>query len=179
MYQHAAQTDRITDSTTISTLPTIWDELSAAGVDGRYYFIGVPFLALWGAKHIPISQTFPQFLMDCITNNLPSVAYLDPRFLGEEQGRSGDDHPHADIRNGEFFVWTVYEAATRSPGWTHTVFIFTFDEWGFFDHVPHPERLRTPVRKTDCGASAFHALWSHRTHGAVLWPATSMITLPF
>ena len=34
IYQHAAQTDRLDNSTTISTLPTIWDRLAARGVEG-------------------------------------------------------------------------------------------------------------------------------------------------
>ena len=33
-YQHAAQTDRLHNSTTISTMPTIWDRLAAKGVSG-------------------------------------------------------------------------------------------------------------------------------------------------
>jgi phospholipase C len=28
---------------------------------------------------------------------------------------SNDDHPHADIRNGEVFLNTVYNAVARSP----------------------------------------------------------------
>jgi phospholipase C len=58
IYQHAAQTDRISNTTTISTLPTIWDRLAAAGRSERYYCSDVPFLALWGAKYQPISRPF-------------------------------------------------------------------------------------------------------------------------
>jgi phospholipase C len=35
IYQHAAQTDRLTNTPTLSTLPTIWDRLLAAGLSGR------------------------------------------------------------------------------------------------------------------------------------------------
>src|SRR5438067_10565498 len=38
IYQHAAQTDRLHNSTALSTLPTIWDRLAQAGLTGRYYF---------------------------------------------------------------------------------------------------------------------------------------------
>ena len=48
IYQHAAVTDRLDDSLSLSTLPTIWDRLADAGLVGRYYFSDVPFLALWG-----------------------------------------------------------------------------------------------------------------------------------
>jgi phospholipase C len=60
IYQHAAQTDRIHNSSTICTLPTIWDRLAAAGLTGRYYFGDVPFLALWGAKYVPSAVRWPR-----------------------------------------------------------------------------------------------------------------------
>jgi phospholipase C len=62
VFFHAAQTDRLDNSVTISTLPTIWDSLAAAGVSNKYYYSNVPFLALWGAKYIPISARTPSFL---------------------------------------------------------------------------------------------------------------------
>jgi phospholipase C len=136
-YQHAAVTDRLHNSTALSTLPTIWDRLAAAGVSGRYYYSDVPFLALWGAKYLPISASFPQFLADCAAGTLPSVAFVDPRFSGEDQGVSNDDHPHGSISAGETFLNQVYTAVTRGPGWDRTVLVVAFDEWGgFFEHVP-------------------------------------------
>ena len=136
VYQHAAQTDRITNTLAISALPTIWDRLAKRGLTGRYYFSDVPFLALWGAKYLPISRPFFAFLDDCAAGSLPHVAFVEPRFLGESQGTSGDDHPHADIRNGEVFLNQVYNAVTQSPAWPKTVLVITYDEWGgFFDHV--------------------------------------------
>ncbi len=56
VYQHAAQTDRLANTFELSTLPTIWDRLADAGLDGRYYFSDIPFLALWGAKYVPIGR---------------------------------------------------------------------------------------------------------------------------
>jgi phospholipase C len=136
-YQHAGVTDRILNSSTTSTLPTIWDRLSAAGLKGTYYFSDIPFLALWGSKYVSIAKPYEQFLADCATGALPNVAYVDPRFLGEDQGASNDDHPHADIRVGERFLNDIYEAVTSSPAWSSTLLVITYDEWGgFFDHVP-------------------------------------------
>lgn len=135
-YQHAAQTDRIHNSTTISTLPTIWDRLAAAGLQGRYYYNDVPFLALWGTKYLPISHPFSAFLTDCAAGTLPQVSFVDPKFLDEDTGTSADDHPHADIRAGQIFLNQVYRAVTSSPAWSRTLLIINYDEWGgFFDHV--------------------------------------------
>ena len=138
IYQHAAQTDRLDDTLLpLVTLPTIWDRLADHSLIGRYYFSDIPFLAFWGAKYVGISRLIDEFFGDCSAGTLPHVAFVDPGFAGEEQGLSNDDHPHADIRNGEFFLNSIYEAVTSSPAWPNTILVINFDEWGgFFDHVP-------------------------------------------
>ncbi len=138
-YMHAAQTDSLSNTSTTSTLPTIWSRLEEHGFSGRYYFSDLPFLALWGSRYVNISKPFSQFLIDAANGTLPNVAFIDPRFGGEGQGLSNDDHPHADIRNGEVFLNQVYDALRNSPNWSKTVLIINYDEWGgFFDHVPPP-----------------------------------------
>jgi phospholipase C len=138
-HMHAAQTDRLHNTTTISTLPTIWDNLASHGLSGRYYYSDIPFLALWGSKYLGISVPFADFLADAAAGELSTVSYIDPRFEDENSGTSGDDHDHADIRNGEAFLNQVYNAVTTSPNWPSTVLIINYDEWGgFFDHVPPP-----------------------------------------
>lgn len=135
-YQHAAQTDRLHNSTVTSTLPTIWDRLAAAGLTGRYYFSDIPFTALWGTEYLPISRPFATFIADAAAGRLPQVSFIDPRFEDEGSGSSGDDHPKADIRAGEQFLNQVYDAVTSSPNWANTVLVINFDEWGgFYDHV--------------------------------------------
>ena len=147
IYQHAAQTDRLTNTLTVSLLPTIWDRLAEKRISARYYFSDVPVLALWGPKYVGISRFTSQFFADCAAGTLPAVSFVDPSLLGEEEGLSNDDHPHADIRNGEVFLNKVYEAVTSSPNWPNTLLIINFDEWGgFFDHVAPP---RAPIPTAD------------------------------
>jgi len=136
-YQHSAQSDRTHNSTKTATFPAIWDRLAEAGVTGKYYYSDVPFLALYGDKYLPISRSYSEFLKDCAAGTLPAVSYVDPRFLDEGSGTSGDDHPHADIRVGQDFLNRTYEAVKNSPNWRNTALIINYDEWGgFFDHVP-------------------------------------------
>jgi len=136
-YTHSAQTDRITNTTAIATMPTIWDSLATAGVDARYYYCDLPFIALYGGKYTSISHPFAEFLTDCSAGTLPSVSYVDPRFFTTVNGPQADDHPHADIRLGQSFLNQIYEAVTASPQWGRTLLVITYDEWGgFFDHVP-------------------------------------------
>jgi len=151
LYLHAAQTDRLDDSLTITTLPTIWDRLAEKSLPAKYYFSDVPFLVLWGAKYLPIMHPISDFFSDCAAGKLPAVSYVDPHMLGEAEGLSADDHPHADIRNGEAFLNAVYSAVTSSPNWPNTVLVITYDEWGgFFDHVP-PQAAPIPPASAAAG----------------------------
>jgi phospholipase C len=139
VFMHAAQTDRLDNSLTISTLPTIWDSLAAMGISHKYYYSNVPFLALWGAKYIDISAFYAQFLLDAAAGNLPAVSFLDPAYTLVDLGEGNDDHPHADLRAGESFLWQVYQALTSGPDWASTVLVVTRDEWGgFFDTIVPP-----------------------------------------
>ena len=136
-YQHSAQTDRIHNSTDVATMPTIWDRLADQGVPHAYYYVDVPFLALYGTKYLDIARSWAQFKLDAAAGTLPAVSFLDPKFLDEGTGSSADDHPHADIRAGQSFLNDVYEAVTGGPGWARTALVVNYDEWGgFFDHVP-------------------------------------------
>src|SRR5437660_5365714 len=138
LYMHSGQMDRLDDLLLpLSTLPTIWDRLADHSLPAKYYFSDFPFLALWGAKYVEISHLIADFFTDAAAGTLPAVSFVDPRFIGEDQGLSNDDHPHADIRNGEDFLNSVYQAVTTSPNWPNTVMVVVYDEWGgFFDHVP-------------------------------------------
>ena len=162
VYQHAAQTDRLANTFELSTLPTIWDRLADAGLQGRYYFSDLPFLALWGSKYVDIARPLAAFFADAAAGTLPEVSFVEPRFLGEEVGASNDDHPFADIRNGQVFMNQVYSAVTMGRAWANTVFVINYDEWGgFFDHVAPPARPIPPAdqsqaMKTDCSDSARH-----------------------
>jgi phospholipase C len=136
-YQHSARTDRVSNTFDIAAMPTIWDRLADEGVSAAYYYVDLPFLALYGPKYLPFARTWPQFLADAATGNLPAVSFLDPKFLDEGTGSSADDHPHADVRAGQSFVNRVYEAVTGGPAWSRTALVINYDEWGgFFDHVP-------------------------------------------
>jgi len=157
-YQHAARTDRDHNNATVSTLPSIWDQLSpipnTQGIPtGGYFFRDLPFLALWGTKYFPfwhpfaagdaqglgVSITTLPFLDTVKQGLLPNVSFVDPAFDTEGNGTSADDHPLADIRLGERFIADTYHALASAGYLDNTVLVVTFDEWGgFYDHVPPP-----------------------------------------
>jgi len=139
MFLWAAQTDRLGDEINLSSLPTIFDRLSQAGVSHRYYFNNVPYLALWGLKYVFSTSLFSNFLSDAASGNLPAVSFVDPTYTVLDDGTGNDDHPHADIRNGDAFLYKVFNALATGKKWANTVLMVLFDEWGgFFEHVPPP-----------------------------------------
>jgi phospholipase C len=159
VFQHAAQTDRQNNDfhpggsklpVAAASIPTIWDQLNqAGGPSGRYYFNDLPFLGLWGLKHIAQSAPYAEFLIDASLGNLPNFSIVDPRFEDEGTGTSGDDHPLADLRAGDAFLSEVFHALANGPKWSKTLLVINYDEWGgFFDHVP-PLRVAPGNQKLD------------------------------
>ncbi len=153
IYQHAGVTDRIGMTPEISVLPTIWDRLADAGLDGRYYFSNTSVLRLWGVdKYAGISRSYEQFLADCASGDLPEVSFVDPRFGGPD-GTQGDDHPHGDIRHGQSFLNQTYRAVTSSPAWPSTVSSSTMTSGVASSTTCLPPRPPTSRPTINCAAS--------------------------
>jgi phospholipase C len=142
-YSLSAVTDRTGNIESRVDLPTIFDRFAAKKIPAAYYYGNFAFLLLY-QRYNAISHPYATFFKQCRTGKLPAFSYIDPNYTfadsGPASGNQGnDDHPHADIRAGEYFMSTIYNAVVRSPAWPHTLLIFTFDEWGgFFDHVSPP-----------------------------------------
>ena len=168
IYQFAAQTDRIVNTPQPSVLPTIFDRLLARGLTALDYFSDLPSTALWGYKYAPLWRPIGAFFADAAAGQLPNFSWIDPRFLGENDGTGNDDHPYADIRAGEDFLNRIYNAVTTSPAWRNTVLVINYDEWGgFFDHVAPPTR---PVSAIDRAAGYTDGLLGFRTPFLIVSP---------
>jgi phospholipase C len=143
IYSLSGVTDRTSNVPMRVDLPTIFDRLAKKKVSAGYYYGNSSFLLLY-QRYQAISHKHSTFFAQCRSGRLPAFSYLDPNYTfhdsGPASGNEGnDDHPHADIRAGEYFMSRIYDAVTRSPAWPRTLLVFTFDEWGgFFDHVPPP-----------------------------------------
>ena len=117
------------------------DQLYSLGHHDRFAYVtktGLP----WKAKlNWRVQGDVPSFLEDAAAGTLPSVSWIDPTFgnfnpLGLQQN---DDHPPADITDGQDLVLAVYDAVATSPQWDRTLLVIFYDEHGgFFDHVPPP-----------------------------------------
>ena len=167
-YLHCGQTDRMTNSFVPSELPTIWDRLADRSVSARYYFSDVPFLAFWGTKYLPIASHISSFFEACQTGRLPEVSFVEPRFIEESSGISNDDHPHADVRDGQAFQNLIYEAVTGGRMWQNTMLVFLYDEWGgFFDHIAPTS---APTSSIDRAAGNLDGLRGFRVPAIIVAP---------
>ena len=94
---------------------TIFAALAAKGVSSRYFYTDIPVSALWGAPGIARSSQVQEYYERCASGTLPALSFVDPAFNGEEQGTSGDEHPHGDVRFGQAFIADVVHAFLEAP----------------------------------------------------------------
>ncbi len=157
-YMHAAQSYGLMDNTLpffgggqVLGFPdtTIFAALAKAGVSSRYFFTDIPVSALWGLPGLARSGSVQEYYERCATGTLPAVSFVDPAFMGEDQGTSGDEHPFGDVRVGQAFTSDVVHAFLESPQFRRGALFVVYDEWGgFFDHV-RPPHVPDPRASSD------------------------------
>jgi phospholipase C len=124
---------------------TIFNALARKGIESKYFFNDLPVAALWGVPGILRSSRVEEYYLRAAQGRLPNVSFVDPSFLNEGGGTSGDEHPHGDVRVGQAFMSDVVHAFMESPQWKRGAIFIVYDEWGgFFDHVRPP---RVPDRR--------------------------------
>src|SRR4051794_38368522 len=137
LYMHAGQSfGQIENIIEVHPDRTIFAALDAIGVSNRYFYSDLPVSALFGSSGIARSGKVAEYYERCAAGTLPAVSFVDPVFAGEEEGTSGDEHPHGDVRTGQAFMSDVVHAFMESPHWERGALFIVYDEWGgFFDHV--------------------------------------------
>ncbi len=124
-------------------MPTLPDELEAAGVSWKYYaergvnaFIGairhIRFGPMWRSV-----QPSDRFLADVERGRLPAVSWLIPPIKFNEHPGGGHS-----VCVGENWTVEQVDAVMRSEAWKDTVIVIVWDDFGgLYDHVapPHPD----------------------------------------
>jgi phospholipase C len=138
-YLHAAQSNGRKNNDFPSPpgfkFKTIYDTLEEAGIDWKYYYTDLPFLALFASlqRKTQRQATIQQFFDDARAGTLPKVCVVEPGF------GLNDDHPPHDIQLGQAFISSVVNALGQSPQWSRSMLVLAYDEHGgFFDHVLPP-----------------------------------------
>ncbi|MBC7532597.1 MAG: phosphoesterase [Oligoflexus sp.] len=117
---------------------TIWEALPNVGKIGRNYHAGrvATYTGMYLGKVLSgVNPTAPigDFFRDAEKGTLPAFSLIDPDF------QVNDDHPSHDVRMGQALIASIYQALAKSPQWSRSLFIITYDEHGgFFDHVSPP-----------------------------------------
>ena len=106
---------------------------------GYFSKTGLPWKT---AFDISCNPKIPSFLEDAAAGTLRSVSWIDPAFTNFNPlgFPVNDDHPMADINDGQDLVLAVYDALASSPKWDRSLLVIVYDEHGgFYDHVPPPQ----------------------------------------
>jgi phospholipase C len=138
--------------------PTIFDRLSAAGIDWKFYVQNydpavtyrgrqatadrgtqverVPLLGYARFLDDPALSShivdLSQYYDDLAQGTLPAVAYIVPA--------GGGASTTTNIRAGEQLAQALINALARSSAWPSSALLWTYDGWGgFYDHVPPPQ----------------------------------------
>lgn len=135
------------ENNTIAGFPfpmhTIFNELEGI-VPWKIYFHDFAQAALLSRlwAHFDRFQPFSHFLADAEAGNLPGYSFIEPMYYPGES-LPNDMHPPHDVRLADALVANVYNAVRKSPNWTSTLLIVTFDEHGgCYDHVPPPRAVQ-------------------------------------
>jgi phospholipase C len=133
-YSHCATSDGNWDNSQVCAAPTPYPALAAAGYSYKIYFHNLYFAATITSLQQKNAFKSDRFFDDAAAGTLPNVSVLEPAFF------MNDDHPPADVRLGDAFLASVYEALRQSPQWPRCLMVVFYDEHGgFFDHVPPPK----------------------------------------
>ena len=106
---------------------------------GYFSKTGLPWKTVFD---ISCNPRISSFLEDAAAGTLRSVSWIDPAFTNFNPlgFPVNDDHPMADIKDGQDLVLAVYDALAASPQWDRSLLVIVYDEHGgFYDHVPPPE----------------------------------------
>ena len=99
----------------------------------------------WASRlDLSVNARVGSFVEDAANGALPSVSWIDPAFTNFSPlgFPVNDDHPPADVRDGQDLVLAVYDALASGPNWDSSLLIVVYDEHGgFYDHVPPPSAV--------------------------------------
>jgi phospholipase C len=135
-YLHLGTSNGETGNNVISGVPSIFDRLDDAGITNAYYHSTLAVPVTYGKTEG--LEPLANFFQAAASGTLPQFCMVDPTFSVLTQ-IGNDDHPPADIRMGQAFLASIYQALAQSPQWDRCLLIISYDEHGgFYDHVSPP-----------------------------------------
>src|ERR1035438_5504909 len=123
------------------TSATGWGTTTGSATSAKPACHGRPFSTSAATRRSPASSKMPQpERCDQCRGSTRRSPNSNP--LGSPVN---DDHPMADIKDGQDLVLAVYDALASSPQWDRSLLVIVYDEHGgFYDHVPPPHAAARP-----------------------------------
>lgn len=121
-------------------LPSLPGLAEDSGLTWRCYTgrDGYPFRFYQQLAASPNVVPNSRFPADAAAGALPRLAYL---YHDSPQ----NEHPPANVTDGQNIIWQAVDAVVKGGLWAETVFMLTWDDWGGFDdHVATPAVEYTP-----------------------------------
>ncbi len=121
--------------------PTLWDRMRERCLSCRNYSAGPLSWYSGGFAGKTLAGDNPtakieSFFSDAQAGTLPNFSLIDPDF------HLNDDHPPRNIKFGQAFLASIYQALAASPQWSRSLLLIIYDEHGgFYDHVPPPQAV--------------------------------------
>ncbi len=129
------------DNFLLSRATTIYDVLTRHGVGWRVYesFPSVTMLRMFARYATDDVHIRPldELAEHVRAGDLPAFTVIEPAMHHYPED---DDHPPADMYQGQHFLRRVYQALRSNPDtWARTLLVITYDEHGgLYDHVIPP-----------------------------------------
>ncbi len=129
---------------------SIYERLAAAGHTTKLYYYDQASSSLEVVNLLQnqpaLFGSFQDFLHACGQSQLPDYCFIEPNYTdhdapdGSGELIACDQHPDHDVRAGEQYIVSVYNAIRNNPNlWPNTALLIVYDEHGgTFDHVPPP-----------------------------------------
>ena len=143
---------------------SIYDRMLDAGRTAKLYYYDAASSTMEVVNLLSnqprVFGTYSQFLGDCKSGSLPDYSFIEPNYSdhpgdGGGQLLATDQHPDHNIRAGEIFIASIYNAIFGNPDlWKSTLLLVVYDEHGgIYDHVPPPACVAddTPASAADTG----------------------------
>ncbi|MGF1465795.1 MAG: phospholipase C [Sandaracinaceae bacterium] len=137
LYTGAAHGVRSTFDRVISDAPTLFDQLTDAGVRWAVFNegLGPRQDTLGWNRETPGVFGTDELFRALDDGTLPRVSFVETA-----PGNFADEHPPFDVQPGEAWTRAIYEAARRSELWPGIAIILNYDTaGGMLEHVPPPE----------------------------------------
>ncbi len=121
---------------------TVFDTLTEYGIEWKIFESDLSLIRLFDKYRIDDTNVLPRSDLEALLTRpgpLPRVMFIEPNFIDMPGGVANDDHPPADLADGQVFIGEILEAFRRHERWNEVTILITYDEHGgFYDHVPPP-----------------------------------------